>query len=158
MAVLAVDASTGAGSRANARASAKVSSGRERPDPAAAISIEGTVKWFKADKGFGFVVCDDGQKDVSIVERAGLRGPIERSWASCCPAPISPSRLASVSMKVCTGVLTDARSGLPRIAVTVASISVPLLRVMDARRNGASLNGNGDQLPWPAHCMLRLWK
>jgi CspA family cold shock protein len=35
------------------------------------------VKWFNADKGFGFVVCEDGEKDVflhiSVVERAGLR-------------------------------------------------------------------------------------
>ena len=78
VAVLAVDTTTGADPRANARPSAKASSGRERPDPAAAISINGTVKWFNADKGFGFVVCDDGEKDVfvhaSAVERAGLRG------------------------------------------------------------------------------------
>ena len=36
------------------------------------------MKWFNPDKGFGFVVCEDGQKDVfvhaSVVERAGLRG------------------------------------------------------------------------------------
>jgi cold shock protein len=77
-AVLAVDASTGAAPRANARPSARASSSRERPDPATATSIEGTVKWFNADKGFGFVACEDGEKDVfvhaSIVERAGLRG------------------------------------------------------------------------------------
>jgi cold shock protein len=77
-AVLAVDASMAAAPRANARPSAKVSSGRERPDPSSATSIEGTVKWFNAEKGFGFVACEDGQKDVfvhaSIVERAGLRG------------------------------------------------------------------------------------
>ncbi len=34
------------------------------------------VKWFNADKGFGFVACEDGEKDVfvhvSIVQRAGL--------------------------------------------------------------------------------------
>jgi CspA family cold shock protein len=79
-AVLSVDASTSGGApRAPARRSPRPSSeGRERPDPATAVEIEGTVKWFNPDKGFGFVVCDDGGKDVfvhiSIAERAGLRG------------------------------------------------------------------------------------
>jgi len=37
----------------------------------------GTVKWFNATKGFGFIQHDDGGKDVfvhiSAVERAGMR-------------------------------------------------------------------------------------
>ena len=39
---------------------------------------KGTVKWFNATKGFGFIQPEDGSKDVfvhiSAVERAGLNG------------------------------------------------------------------------------------
>jgi CspA family cold shock protein len=32
----------------------------------ACINLEGAVKWYKPDKGFGFVTADDGQKDIFI--------------------------------------------------------------------------------------------
>ena len=51
-------------------------SDRERADPSTAVPLDGAVKWFKTDKGFGFVGADDGGKDVfvhiSVLERAGL--------------------------------------------------------------------------------------
>ena len=41
--------------------------------------VTGTVKWFNAGKGFGFIEPDDGSKDVflhiSAVESAGLQSP-----------------------------------------------------------------------------------
>ena len=41
----------------------------------------GTVKWFNATKGFGFIQPDDGGRDVfvhiSAVERAGMSNPNE---------------------------------------------------------------------------------
>ncbi|MBI4922097.1 MAG: cold-shock protein [Devosia nanyangense] len=42
------------------------------------MSITGTVKFFNATKGFGFISPNDGSKDafvhISAVERAGLSG------------------------------------------------------------------------------------
>jgi CspA family cold shock protein len=77
-AVLSVDASPPAAPRVGARPSRGAPTGRGRPDPSTAFEIEGAVKWFNADKGFGFVVCEDGEKDVfvhvKVVERAGLHG------------------------------------------------------------------------------------
>jgi CspA family cold shock protein len=76
IAVLELDASTAAASRPTM--SPRMSGGGgERPDPAAASEIHGTVKWFNGQKGFGFVAAEDGGKDVflhiSIVDRAGIQ-------------------------------------------------------------------------------------
>jgi CspA family cold shock protein len=79
-AVLEVDASgVGAGQQSQR---SQVASKRERVDPSTASAVEGTVKWFSADKGFGFAVAEDGDKDVfihiSVVEKAGIRVLAER--------------------------------------------------------------------------------
>ncbi|MBC9207298.1 cold-shock protein [Roseomonas aerophila] len=46
----------------------------------------GTVKWFNATKGFGFIVPEDGGKDVFVhitaVQRAGLQGLQENQKVS----------------------------------------------------------------------------
>ncbi len=40
------------------------------------VSMKGTVKWYKPDKGFGFIIPEDGQKDIfihkSCLERHGM--------------------------------------------------------------------------------------
>ena len=46
------------------------------PSSDLAVGETGTVKWFNAEKGFGFIICDSGGKDVfvhiSALERSGL--------------------------------------------------------------------------------------
>ena len=76
-AVLELDESGAVPARRNQNVSPKILAGREHPDPTTATDIEGTVKWFNGEKGFGFVGTEDGGKDVffhiSVVERAGRR-------------------------------------------------------------------------------------
>ena len=59
---------------------------------------KGTVKWFNATKGYGFIQPDDGSKDVfvhiSAVERSGL-GTLQDG------------------QKISFEVVTDRRSGKP---------------------------------------------
>ena len=51
--------------------------GRPRVDQANAVPLSGRVKWFNTEKGFGFVACDDGLRDVfvhiSVLQAAGLQ-------------------------------------------------------------------------------------
>ena len=78
--VLEVDAST---AQATPAPRERMHDGGGRPprrerDLGQTVEMQGTVKWYNAAKGFGFVVIGDGSKDVfvhaSILEREGLAG------------------------------------------------------------------------------------
>lgn len=51
---------------------------QREPDTSNAVEMNGTVKWFNPDKGFGFIAGEDGGKDIfvhiSVLERANLNG------------------------------------------------------------------------------------
>jgi CspA family cold shock protein len=64
---------------------------------------EGTVKWFNAQKGYGFIQPSDGSKDVfvhiSAVERAGLGGLNEGQKVSFDLERGQQGKLAATNLK-----------------------------------------------------------
>lgn len=74
--ILELEAADPGASRSRPTAPPRKSSDRGRVDPSSATSLEGAVKWFNGQKGFGFVQADDGAKDVfihiSVLERVGM--------------------------------------------------------------------------------------
>jgi CspA family cold shock protein len=63
----------------------------------------GTVKWFNATKGYGFIQPDDGSKDVfvhvSAVERAGLSELREGQKVQYDIERGQPGRTSAVNLK-----------------------------------------------------------
>ncbi|MGE4221335.1 MAG: cold-shock protein [Alphaproteobacteria bacterium] len=64
----------------------------------------GTVKWFNATKGFGFIEQEDGSKDafvhISAVERAGLSNLQEGQKLSFDLVTGRDGRLAAENLRV----------------------------------------------------------
>jgi CspA family cold shock protein len=79
--VLEIDISGAGALQPSRRSPPTMSSDRERADANTASEVEGIVKWFNGEKGFGFVGAEDGGKDVfihiSVVERAGIHALAE---------------------------------------------------------------------------------
>jgi len=63
----------------------------------------GTVKWFNAQKGYGFLQPEDGSKDVfvhiSAVERAGMQGLREGQKISFELERSQQGRVSAVNLK-----------------------------------------------------------
>jgi cold shock protein len=78
--VMEVDASTAAPAPRERSFSGPRPARRER-DMGSTVEMRGTVKWYNAAKGFGFVVVPEGGKDVfvhvSVLEQEGLQSLAE---------------------------------------------------------------------------------
>ena len=64
----------------------------------------GTVKWFNPNKGFGFILPDDGTEDVfvhiSAVQRAGLETLLEGQKVEYEPVEGKNGRMAADNLKL----------------------------------------------------------
>jgi CspA family cold shock protein len=67
----------------------------------------GTVKWFNAQKGYGFISPDNGGKDVfvhiSAVERAGMTGLREGQKVSFDEEPDRRGKNAATNLRSAEG-------------------------------------------------------
>ena len=79
--VIEVDTSTAQVTSTTGRRSVPSSSSQRQPDVGSTEESVGSVKWYNATKGFGFIGQDSGGKDVFVhaktLERGGLSGLAE---------------------------------------------------------------------------------
>jgi cold shock protein len=84
--ILEIDESGAAAEPPRREKSAPQFGTRAAADPSTAVEMQGTVKWFNVEKGFGFVGVDDGGRDVfvhiSVLERSGLNNLTEGQQVS----------------------------------------------------------------------------
>ena len=63
----------------------------------------GTVKWFNAQKGYGFIQPEDGSKDVFVhitaVERAGIGNLVEGQKLSFDVEPGKQGKTSAVNLR-----------------------------------------------------------
>ena len=82
---------------------------------------QGTVKWFNADKGFGFINIDDSSEDVfvhfSAIESSGYRSLNENQRVSSTSPRAPKARRLSESGPLRPSVLTEASISLKRYPV-----------------------------------------
>ena len=87
----------------------------------------GTVKWFNATKGFGFIQPDDGGNDVfvhiSAVERAGM-GSLNEGQKLSFEAKVDSQR-GKTSAENLRADVTPAEPGLPRMYRDPGSAVLP---------------------------------
>jgi CspA family cold shock protein len=103
MSVLEVDSSAAVQSAPRSSAPRGERSARPAVDHSTATEVHGVVKWFNPDKGFGFVTCSDGRKDVfvhaSVVEAAGL-GSLAEGQALAMRVVETPKGREAVSLTI----------------------------------------------------------
>src|SRR3981189_587267 len=90
----------------------------------------GTVKWFNAQKGFGFIQPESGGKDVfvhiSAVERAGLNGLNEGQKISY-EVQTERGKEAAVNLKACGSEALSLGGGLGRRFLFEGTLEVAVL-------------------------------
>jgi CspA family cold shock protein len=79
-------------------------SGRGDAHQGGKLMASGTVKFFNATKGFGFIQPEDGSKDIfvhiSAVERSGLSGLAEKQRVSFDAEKGRDGRVSAVNLKL----------------------------------------------------------